>query len=1141
MLSRSFNPTKCKTSLRLAASRLKLLRNKKEVQLNQMKREIAQLLESGQDQTARIRVEHVIREEKMMAAYDLLEIYCELIIARLPIIETQKNCPIDLKEAITSLVFASPRCGDVPELLDARKQFSAKYGKEFISAAIELRPQCGVSRLLVEKLSATAPDGQTKIKILSAIAEAHNVKWDPKSFEEKLSGGPSSIKKENELYSEPPRFEAAEMQAHPSSNINSSPLSSVQQDPRISTGAESLPPAKPSGASTTFEPKAGRAGEEMPQLFQGDTHGHLDGHRWKMEFKDAASAAQAAAESAERASMAARAAAELSSHGRILGQHSAESHKSDAYTLKDDGLETTPDLNSFERVSEASVNKTSPEYTRLGNEQINRTKPSNPMTSKRSDVGGCGGSEEYSQVVSLKSKASADDDSLYHGVPSVHEYTQENSLKDVSESEVVMGKQSYSYGTENETEWPEKVENLGEEMIGKQKSFSSSYSQSGISDYVNIFANSEEQNLENDTFENPSVTTETGIHDEAPNTSSHVFGAVTFDQSDTDSDGPEFDRGPVYDEKDLESHLHSLSQISPERASINTGSWSPRSSSNIIVESSSPPSYFTREKSFPDITENTTVREDSELDNFPAVRFDDSDGPSSESDEDANSSKVEDSRELFHEQNERGRLVNLQFEEETAKSVGLPSKNEGPLAFGSEQFSLSSDDELNSSEETHWKRSQVNMFDADSSEKLGDVKPFADKPAFGSNDSDIELNDSGNESDTKSGEGLNFGKLTGGFRHKGHNHLLLFKNRLDASSSVRKEAETTSTVTSSTGSSLVEHPKIGTTSTVEDLHSESESDSSEEGEEKSIQKSFGRKQPLSAGTVKTKLTLGSSNSIFGSHDSDLDDDSPSEPVTRKSHLRSGISRRTKASSSSSTTNSNTKMHLSSEVLDSDGLDRKPTTSYGTETPERHESNWRNSGTQENYEQPISGGTSEPEKSNTWGSTEQPGSLKTTSRMKQESKERLKSGVYDSDNSLGKQPSSYYAPDTEKEFEPSSRKSNRLGKSEQQIPADMAAKPANSSSWGTSEKPNSGKATLSTVQKSKIPQKSSAAEELGNPQQKSDADASFGSESLRTSTLDKPKPKPSVYKDNNNIKTASHVHPKLPDYDSLVQSLRINRS
>ena len=35
-------------------------------------------------------VEHVIREEKTMSAYELIELYCELIVARLPIIESQK-------------------------------------------------------------------------------------------------------------------------------------------------------------------------------------------------------------------------------------------------------------------------------------------------------------------------------------------------------------------------------------------------------------------------------------------------------------------------------------------------------------------------------------------------------------------------------------------------------------------------------------------------------------------------------------------------------------------------------------------------------------------------------------------------------------------------------------------------------------------------------------------------------------------------------------------------------------------------------------------------------------------------------------------------------------------------------------------
>lgn len=59
-----------------------------------------------------------------------------------------RNCPIDLKEAISSVIFASPRCADIPELMDVRKHFTAKYGKEFVSAAVELRPDCGVSRLV---------------------------------------------------------------------------------------------------------------------------------------------------------------------------------------------------------------------------------------------------------------------------------------------------------------------------------------------------------------------------------------------------------------------------------------------------------------------------------------------------------------------------------------------------------------------------------------------------------------------------------------------------------------------------------------------------------------------------------------------------------------------------------------------------------------------------------------------------------------------------------------------------------------------------------------------------------------------------------------------------------------------------------
>lgn len=61
----------------------------------------------------------------------------------------------------------------------------------------------------------------------------------------------------------------------------------------------------------------------------------FNSNNWSLEFKDAASAAEAAAESAEKASFAARAAAELASRGNYSVQH-FRSHESPAYVIKDE-------------------------------------------------------------------------------------------------------------------------------------------------------------------------------------------------------------------------------------------------------------------------------------------------------------------------------------------------------------------------------------------------------------------------------------------------------------------------------------------------------------------------------------------------------------------------------------------------------------------------------------------------------------------------------------------------------------------------------------------------------------------------------------------------------------------------------------
>ncbi|MBA0828779.1 hypothetical protein Goarm_013417 [Gossypium armourianum] len=148
-----------------------------------MRKEIAQFLQAGQEPIARIRVEHVIREQNIWAAYEILELFCEFVLARVPILESQKDCPPELREAVASIIFAAPRCSDVPDLLQIKNLFATKYGKEFVIAATELRPDSGVNRAIIEKLSVSAPSGEIRLKVLKEIAQEYSVEWDSSGTE----------------------------------------------------------------------------------------------------------------------------------------------------------------------------------------------------------------------------------------------------------------------------------------------------------------------------------------------------------------------------------------------------------------------------------------------------------------------------------------------------------------------------------------------------------------------------------------------------------------------------------------------------------------------------------------------------------------------------------------------------------------------------------------------------------------------------------------------------------------------------------------------------------------------------------------------------------------------------------------------
>ncbi|XP_019172296.1 PREDICTED: uncharacterized protein LOC109167669 [Ipomoea nil] len=263
LFRRGFNSSKCKTMAKMTVARIKLLRNKREVVVRQMRRDIALLLETGQDATARIRVEHVIREQNVLAANEFIELFCELIVARLPIIAKQRECPADLKEGISSLIFAGPRCSEIPELLEIRDVFEKKYGKDFVSAATDLRPNAGVNRMLIEKLSVKTPSGEVKLKIMKEIAKEYQVEWDTTESEVEL------LKAPEERIEGPNTFVSA----------TSLPVKPVSR--------QSIDPNNPATIMTNY------------------------GETGNKNFEDPASAAKAAAESAQQAIAAAEAAAYL--------------------------------------------------------------------------------------------------------------------------------------------------------------------------------------------------------------------------------------------------------------------------------------------------------------------------------------------------------------------------------------------------------------------------------------------------------------------------------------------------------------------------------------------------------------------------------------------------------------------------------------------------------------------------------------------------------------------------------------------------------------------------------------------------------------------------------------------------------------
>lgn len=74
-------------SLKLAVRRLRAVQEKKTAVSKLSRREMAQLLDQGKEASAKIRVENIIREDINVELLEILELYCELLLARIGMME----------------------------------------------------------------------------------------------------------------------------------------------------------------------------------------------------------------------------------------------------------------------------------------------------------------------------------------------------------------------------------------------------------------------------------------------------------------------------------------------------------------------------------------------------------------------------------------------------------------------------------------------------------------------------------------------------------------------------------------------------------------------------------------------------------------------------------------------------------------------------------------------------------------------------------------------------------------------------------------------------------------------------------------------------------------------------------------------
>lgn len=175
MKSKFYN--KCKSNIKLTKTRLEAIRKKRNAMQKYLTNDIVDLLRNGLDINAYGRAEGLLVEQNLTSCYESVDMYCTCIYNHVSAMQKQRECPEECKEAVPSLIYATARFSDLPELRDLRSLFTERYGNSLESC---------ISKEFVDRLKSNPPSKEMKIQLLRFIAQESSIKWNRKALEQKL-------------------------------------------------------------------------------------------------------------------------------------------------------------------------------------------------------------------------------------------------------------------------------------------------------------------------------------------------------------------------------------------------------------------------------------------------------------------------------------------------------------------------------------------------------------------------------------------------------------------------------------------------------------------------------------------------------------------------------------------------------------------------------------------------------------------------------------------------------------------------------------------------------------------------------------------------------------------------------------------